>query len=136
MSDAASLHPIQLNAMHENGEALDPMDPWPPEMMLRPIKSHRQKIWYAGPMLTAMIYEADDGVLTFTDIAYDQHVRILAGQAILTSADGQRHVYAAGDSFIVPKGWSGSWELRDGCREAIIFDTVSLHRAMERIQAQ
>lgn len=99
-------------------------------MMIRPPKTHRVKQWYAGEKLSSMIYEADDGMLQFTDLPYDEQCTVLRGRAILTSQDGHRDVYETGDTFIAPKGWTGTWEFQEGYRESITFETQSLNDAM------
>jgi len=87
--------------------------------------------WYVGVELTSMIYEASDGVIRLTDLPYDEHARLLKGTAILTSVDGKVHEFRAGDTFVVPKGWNGTWEFKDGYREEITFETESLNQAMK-----
>ena len=64
------------------GENLPAMPMWPEEMMPRPLASNRNAVWFAGTQLTTMIYEADDGVVEFDDLPYDEHVHIINGQAI------------------------------------------------------
>ena len=125
MTDAA-LHPVTLRPEHLRGEQLPPFPLWPAAMLPRPMDSHRKLTWYAGKDLTCMVYESDDGTVDFTDLPYDEHVYLLHGQAILTSADGAVHVYDAGDAGDAPKGWTGTWEMRDGYRELICFETRAI----------
>lgn len=124
--------PVRLNKAYAEGKELEPLNPWPKAMQLEPVATHRYKTWYAGEKLTAMVYDADDGVLQFTDLPYDEQVCVLNGTAILTSRDGERHVFTRGDVFIAPKGWTGTWELRGGYRELITFETKSLKYAMKK----
>lgn len=127
-----NLQPVRLENAYREGADLESMTPWPKAMQLRTIATHRYKTWYDGEKLTSMVYEADDGLLQFTDLPYDEHVCVLNGTAILTSEDGERHVYTKGDVFIAPKGWTGTWELKDGYRELITFEKQSLIDAMEK----
>lgn len=126
-----NLQPARLDKAYIEGRGLEQLAPWPKAMQLKQVASHRYKTLYAGEKLTVMVYEADDGVLQFTDLPYDEHVHLLSGTAILTSQDGRRHVFKAGDDFVAPKGWTGTWELRDGYRELITFETQSLNYAMK-----
>jgi uncharacterized cupin superfamily protein len=116
------LHPVALSKDVLAGKGLIDFDPWPKAMQIKPIKSHRSISWFVGETLTSIIYEADDGLLTFTDLPYEEHVRILHGRAILTSVDGHRQIFDPGDDFIVPKGWSGTWQLSGQYREIATFD--------------
>ncbi len=135
-SDSKILHPVTLDKSFTKGEGLDDLVPWPAHMLLRPLVSHRLKQWYAGEKLSSMVYEADDGMLQFTDLPYDEQCTVLRGRAILTSQDGRRDVYEVGDTFIAPKGWTGTWEFQEGYRESITFETQSLNYAMEAWFAQ
>lgn len=112
------------------GQGLEAFDPWPAAMQVRPVGRHAIKVWYTGRYLTSMIYQVDEGILRFTDLPYDEHVCVLSGGAVLTSGDGKRHQFTAGDVFVVPKGWSGTWEFLPGYRELVTFETQSVEAAM------
>lgn len=122
-------HPVAVKREHLEGQNLPPMAVWPAEMMPRPMTSNRNKVWYAGKDLMAMVYESDDGSVAFTDLPYDEHVQILNGKAVLTSEDGRVDVFEKGDIFVAPKGWTGTWEMLDGYRELICFHTASIQEA-------
>ena len=36
---------------------------------------------------------------------------VLSGRGCVTDADGMRHEFSAGDTVVLPKGWSGRWEI-------------------------
>ena len=38
-----------------------------------------------------------------------------AGRVVIESAAGQRNTFAAGDAFVVPAGFSGTWEVLEDC---------------------
>jgi len=127
-----TIHPVAAKRDHIEGKDLPPMPMWPEEMMPRPIASNRNVVWYAGEDIITCVYEADDGTVAFTDLPYDEHVHILNGEAVLTSVDGRVDTYGTGDWFVAPKGWSGSWEMRGGYRELIVFHTASLLAAAKK----
>lgn len=127
-----NLQPVRLDKAYAEGKGLEPLVSWPAAMMIRPVPTHRLIQWYTGEKLSSMIYDADDGLLQFTDLPYDEQVTVLNGSAVLTSQDGVRHVFVKGDVFVAPKGWTGTWELKDAYRELITFETKSLEYAMEK----
>lgn len=132
VTQAAIVHdprPVRLKSHAELDAAMVPSPPWPAEMLPRPMKSHRVVVWYTGGDLTSMVYESDDGTVQFSDLPYDEQVTVLRGRALLTSADGQTDVFTAGDVFVAPKGWSGSWEMSGGYRELICFHTAAIDNA-------
>lgn len=132
MTEQTVTRPVTLKAKYQRGEDLPDYHPWPDEMVVKPMASHRNKVWYVGPHLATMVYDTDDGIVKFEDTPCDELVVVLSGRAILTSADGASDEYDAGDTFIVPKGWTGTWEMRDGYREMICFETTSAQEMSER----
>lgn len=52
---------------------------------------------------------------------YDQFVLVLSGKSILTDEAGQSFTFVAGDFFVVPKGFSGTWEDFGVYRELIVI---------------
>lgn len=129
---ANSTHPVPLNKGYVAGEGLSALGPWPENMQVKPIIAHKSVNWFVGRLLTSVVYEAEDGVLRFDNLPYEEHVRVLNGEAILISKDGTRNVFAKGDDFIVPLGWSGTWEIKGGYRELATFDTKSLNKALKK----
>ncbi|MFI7008823.1 cupin domain-containing protein [Streptomyces sp. NPDC050145] len=131
MTDTA-LQPVALRRDHQQGSNLPPLPLWPAEMLPRPMKSHRNVAWFVGDELTCAVYDSDDGTVSFSDLPYDEHVYVLHGRALLTSVDGQQHVYRAGDAFAVPRGWTGTWTMTSGYRELICIATPSLLTASKK----
>jgi uncharacterized cupin superfamily protein len=130
--DPAKLRPVRLDPKYLEGKDIPTLSPWPAAMQLRPVKTHRTIQWYTGEKLSCMVYDADDGLLKFTDLPYDEQVVLLSGTATLTSLDGTVEVFNKGDVFIAPKGWSGTWQLANNYRELICFETASLDYAMKK----
>ncbi|MES2175001.1 MAG: cupin domain-containing protein [Pseudomonadota bacterium] len=130
-NDPAKLRPVRLDRKYLEGKDIPDLAPWPAAMQLRPVKTHRTVEWYTGEKLSCMVYDADDGLLKFTDLPYDEHVVLLSGTATLTSLDGTVEIFNKGDVFIAPMGWSGTWELANNYRELICFETQSLAAAMQ-----
>jgi len=42
---------------------------------------------------------------------------ILSGRVILTGADGKPHEFKAGDAFVIPAGFEGTWETVESVRK-------------------
>jgi len=38
-----------------------------------------------------------------------------AGRVVIESASGERSVFSAGDAFVVPAGFAGTWEVLEDC---------------------
>ena len=112
---------LSLNPASLRGMTLESIPPWPDDMVLSGTNEHRQKILHEGEFVIAL-YEAMPATI---DVAipytYDEYVLVLEGSVVLTSTEGVRQEYQTGDQFLVPRGWTGTWEI--GRR----FDTPGEH---------
>ena len=70
-------------------------------------------VWESGPALLEF-----DGPTTF-----DEFVVVTKGILILTDTHGNSVTYKKGDMFMLPKGFTGTWEMPQEYREFIIMDT-------------
>jgi uncharacterized protein len=52
-----------------------------------------------------------------------------AGRVVIESESGQRSSFAAGDTFVVPAGFSGTWEVLEDCSKIYAIFEVSAPRA-------
>jgi uncharacterized cupin superfamily protein len=104
---------------------------WPKEMLKSGVKQHKDLAVYTG-QLTASVYEPADGVLQFKDQPYDEIVHVLHGESTLTPTGGAPHRFKTGDIFVVPKGFTGTWEMRDNYREFIVIETNAYNAALAK----
>lgn len=70
-------------------------------------------VWESGPAL----------LLLDTPTNYDEFVVVLKGELILSDNDGNTATYKQGDMFMLPKGFTGTWEMPEEYRELIVVDT-------------
>ena len=61
--------------------------------------------WTSTPGKWAVVYDEDEFVL------------ILAGRCTLTSAEGIAETFGPGDSFVIPRGFAGTWETLEPLRK-------------------
>jgi uncharacterized cupin superfamily protein len=52
---------------------------------------------------------------------YDEFVLVLNGKLVLTEPDGTTHEFTPGDAFVVPKGYTGTWEQFGSYRELAVI---------------
>ena len=58
-------------------------------------------------------------------VSYTEHefCHLLAGRIALTNASGECSEFGAGDTFVIPAGFSGTWETLEDCRKLyVIFE--------------
>jgi len=52
-------------------------------------------------------------------VRYTEHefCHLLSGRVVLTSEAGERMEFGSGDSFVIPAGFVGTWEVLEDCRK-------------------
>lgn len=52
-------------------------------------------------------------------VRYSEHefCHLLSGRVAITSETGERKEFTAGDSFVIPSGFAGTWEVIEDCRK-------------------
>ena len=54
----------------------------------------------------------------------EEYCRILTGRSLLTNADGVVREVVAGDEFVIPGGFEGTWEVVERTRKLyVIYET-------------
>ena len=118
----AEVEVLSLNTKGLQETALESIPAWPKEMVLSGTNQHWQKVLHKGEFVVAL-YEAMPAVIDISEpYPYDEYVRVLQGSVVLTASEGERQSYEAGDAFLVPVGWTGTWEMPTRFRELIIID--------------
>ena len=118
----AEVEVLSLNTKDLQEAALESIPAWPEEMVLSGTNQHWQKVLHEGEFVVAL-YEAMPAVIDISEpYPYDEYVRVLEGSVVLTSSEGERQSYEAGDAFLVPVGWTGTWEMPTRFRELIIIE--------------
>ena len=136
LSDKAILKPVLLDKNKLNGEGLTSLEtPWPKRMLVTGIESHRFDSLFTGQLVVS-IYEADDGLLKIIDYPFDEFVHVLNGRAILTAEGAEPQTFETGDSFVVPKGFTGTWEMQDDFREMIVIEKNANEAGLEKLFAE
>lgn len=62
-----------------------------------------------GTPTIAGAWEGEPGWVEINQWPYHEVCVILSGRVAIVSSDGDRVEFAAGDAFLVPKGFNGSW---------------------------
>lgn len=90
-----------------------------------------EKVLAGDPVFTTWNAEERDGLYCGIwqstpgkwRISYDEweYCRILQGRSVITSDDGTEYPLAAGDSFILRPGFSGTWEVIETTRKDYVI---------------
>ena len=122
MSAKAEISVLGLDADQLRVMELESIPPWPDELVLSGTNKHWQKILHQGEFVV-VVYESEAAVIDVSyPFPYDEYVLVLEGEVILTSTSGERQRYGVGESFLVPKGWTGTWDMPVKYREKIVVE--------------
>jgi len=122
MSAKAEISVLGLDATQLRVMELESIPPWPDELVLSGTNKHWQKILHLGEF-AVVLYESEAAVIDVSyPFPYDEYVLVIEGEVILTSTSGERQRYGVGDSFVVPKGWTGTWDMPVKYREKIVVE--------------
>jgi uncharacterized cupin superfamily protein len=128
--------PIRLDQNKMDGKGLTTLEaPWPKRTLVSGVETHRYSPLFAGQLVVS-IYDADDGLLKLKDYPFDELVHVLHGRAILTAEGAASQTFEAGDTFVVPKGFSGTWEMQDNFRELIVIEKAANEAGLEILFAE
>jgi uncharacterized protein len=88
-----------------------------------------ERLLSGNPRLTVRNHYADGGNQFFAGVweatrgawrvRYTEHefCHLLSGRIVITSETGDRQEFSAGDSFVIPSGFAGTWEVVEDCRK-------------------
>lgn len=93
---------------------------WPQEDILSGVSEHRYKTLYSGD-IDVSIYEAKPMKLRLRDFPVDEFVMVVSGKLILTADGGSPQHFDVGDTVLVPKGFTGTWEMQGNFREMVVI---------------
>lgn len=70
---------------------------------------------------TSGVWEATPGSFTSTREGFHEACQLVAGRVSIESADGTSTQLVAGDLFVTPEGWAGTWHVHETARKAWVI---------------
>jgi uncharacterized cupin superfamily protein len=126
LSAQAAPEILPLNAGELRQMELESVPPFPAEIVLEGKSENWDTVIHQGEFIVS-VFEASPAVIDVSDpFPYDEFVLVLEGTVILTSIDGESLTYNSGDTFVVPKGWLGTWAMPVRYREMVVIETDAL----------
>jgi uncharacterized cupin superfamily protein len=65
-------------------------------------------------------WESEAGALRSFSFPKDEFVYVLEGTVVTTETDGTKHEFHPGDTFVLPKGWAGLWDMKTHFKKMIV----------------
>ncbi len=89
---------------------------------------------FSGAFVAFVWATEDGGSMQLADNRFDGLAQVLAGTAPLIGADGIVRQFTVGESYVVPRRYSGTRTLTSGYRHIILVEAKQLHAGSGRIQ--
>lgn len=87
----------------------------------------QQSLWNrfqdSSKQMLSGTWECTEGKWQADYSAKSEFCHILAGKVVLTDEAGMASTFAAGDSFVIPKGFVGTWEVLEKVRKLYVIVT-------------
>jgi uncharacterized cupin superfamily protein len=77
--------------------------------------------FFSGHGVDVGVWECTPGGWTIVDRADTETMMLLAGVATITPLDGEPVELVEGDVFVLPKGWSGRWDVVETVRKLYVI---------------
>jgi len=65
----------------------------------------------ADRKFTVALWESGPGILKTDAYPHDEYCLVLEGHLTIINRDGSREEFGPGDTFVIPKGWAGTWNM-------------------------
>ncbi|MFT5113071.1 MAG: putative cupin superfamily protein [Parasphingorhabdus sp.] len=76
---------------------------------------------HSGNVLVRVgVWEAGVGKSVIKNFPFTEYVLMISGSVIVTEKDGTSMEFFAGDTFVIPKGWSGDWDVQERMKKQIV----------------
>ena len=74
---------------------------------------------YGGSLRTG-IFAGGPGFIRLKDWPDDEEVVLVSGHLVIVSDDGKSSSFGPGDVFVIPKGFNGTYEMKDKMKEIYV----------------
>ncbi|MEM7195339.1 MAG: cupin domain-containing protein [Pseudomonadota bacterium] len=76
---------------------------------------------HAGNVMARVgVWEAGPGELSIDNFPFTEYVLMISGRVKVTETDGTSYQFSAGDTFVIPKGWKGVWDVQERMKKQIV----------------
>lgn len=129
--DSGAIRAVQMDPEKLAGVNLPAEEPFvPPADVLQGNHRPRGEVLHYGDQLIMEVYEDEPATFRFEEpFLYDEFILILSGKLVLTGADGESQEYVAGDSLVIPRGFTGTWQMLGNYRELIVIERNAYEQA-------
>ena len=66
------------------------------------------------------VWESSESAYHIKNYPWTEYVLMISGRVIITNDDGTQNEFVAGDTFVIPKGFTGIWDVREPMKKQIV----------------
>lgn len=66
------------------------------------------------------LWEADVSKTRLIDYPFTEYVLMISGRLVITNEDGTSEEFTSGDTFVMPKGWTGIWDIQERMKKQMV----------------
>jgi uncharacterized cupin superfamily protein len=114
MADAGKIARLDSKAAVSN---FQPMNDFAVKGHAIPSGAARELFAAANSGLRIGVWEGGPGILRLTNYPHDEYCVMISGEVVVTDAAGHKETFRSGDSFVIPHGFSGSWDMKTKMRK-------------------
>ncbi len=70
-----------------------------------------------GERFACGVWQCTPGIVAMADWPYDEFCVLLSGTVVITPEGGRPQEYRQGDAFAIPRGFTGTWDIRETIRK-------------------
>ncbi|HWG71834.1 MAG TPA: cupin domain-containing protein [Steroidobacteraceae bacterium] len=127
-ADSPSVVSLDRNTLR--GEGLERIPAYKKELTVSGMQQLSTRELFSGAFIVDVWASKDGGTLLLKDYPFDQYVQVLQGTTKLVTEEGAARFFAMGDSFVVPRGFRGTWTVSKDFREVLIIESKSLEEGI------
>lgn len=71
-------------------------------------------------VVRAGVWEAEKSRTYLDNYPFTEYVLMISGHVVITNDDGTQNEFKAGDTFVIPKGFSGIWDIREHMKKQMV----------------
>ncbi|MGH7804141.1 MAG: cupin domain-containing protein, partial [Candidatus Binatia bacterium] len=101
---------------------------YPKEMVAeRHDGSYKTALQYDGTAneFVVGLWSSEPGVLQTDSYPHDEYCLVLEGTLVVTNRSGTKDEFKPGDSFVIPKGWAGTWDMKTKFKKQYVASAAS-----------
>lgn len=68
-------------------------------------------------LFTTGVWASAPGTLRMDGYPVDEYCHIISGRVVITDSEGHTETFVPGESFVIPKGFHGTWHMPEAVRK-------------------